>query len=350
MQAMYDQWLSMLPQFFAQFGAPAADSGGNGAARALPFPADQVAKAAALTQNALAGIAQSFAPLLQSAGAPALLAQWASAMPLMTARQNAGAASPGAFPFAPWLVAAQAPSPASGAATPLPAASQAFPAAAQAALLPFRQMQQAWLDMGNRLAGGTTDTYVTAFERTFGAVSDALGLGPMRKLQAAFGELMNAAAAQNEPRTAYAMLVQSAFASGWDELLRRLADKAQRGERVDSMLALIRLWASATEDAVHGVLQSQPGLDATAAVMRAALAYRRKLQSVAAIAADMLDMATRRELDEAYREIQQLKRELRSMRSPPETLARRDATGPGGDAGKANTGRARPRTRRTRAS
>jgi poly(hydroxyalkanoate) synthase III subunit E len=84
--------------------------------------------------------------------------------------------------------------------------------------------------------------------------------------------------------------------------------------------------------------------------MRAARAYRRKLQSVATIVADMLDMATRRELDEAYREIQQLKRELRSMRSTPVTLARRDAARPGADAGKANTGRAQSRTRRRRAS
>ena len=347
MQAMYDQWLSMLPQFFGQFGVPPAAAGdsGNGAARALPFPADQIAKAAALTQNALTSIAQSYAPLLQSAGAPALLAQWTNAMPLMAAGMpNAGATLPGAFPFAPWLAAAQTPASTSGPPTPLPAADQAFPAAAQAALVPFQQMHRAWLDMGNRLAGGTTDAYVTAFERTFGAVSDALGLGPMRKLQAAYGELMNAAAAQNESRTAYAMVVQSAFASGWDELLRRLADKAQRGERVDSMLALIRMWASATEDAVHGVLQSQPGLDATAAVMRAALAYRRKLQTVAAIVADMLDMATRRELDEAYREIQQLKRELRSMRSTRASHAQKP--GPG----KGSTTNTQSRARRTGAS
>jgi hypothetical protein len=276
MQAMYDQWLSVLPQFFAQFGVPPAAQagGGDGAARALPFPADQVAKAAALTQNALTSIAQSYAPLLQSAGAPALLAQW------------------------------------------------------------------------TRLAGGTTDAYVTAFERTFGAVSDALGLGPMRKLQAAYAELMNAGAAQNEARAAYALLVQSAFTSGWDELLRRLADKAQRGEHIDSMLALMRLWASATEDAVHRVLQSQPGLDATAAVMRAALAYRRKLQAVAGIVADMLDMATRRELDEAYREIQQLKRELRSMRSTRAPHAQR----PGADNERGGTTKARSRARRKRSS
>ena len=55
--------------------------GRRATASALPFPADQVAKAAAMTSDALQSLAQSYAPMLQSAGAPGLLAQWAAAMP-----------------------------------------------------------------------------------------------------------------------------------------------------------------------------------------------------------------------------------------------------------------------------
>ena len=220
-------------------------------------------------------------------------------------------------------------------ATPMPGVAAAtsqmpnanpFAAGAQAALLPFSQMQRAWLDMSTKLTGGTTDTYVTAFERTYGALSDALGLGPMRKLQAALGQLMSAAAAQNDARARYAMLVQSAFSSGFDEMMRRLADMAQRGERMTSMLALMKLWASATEDCVHKVLQSEPGLDATAAVTRAGLSYRKQLKGVSAILADMLDMASRRDLDEAFREIQQLKRELRNARAQTSHVNARNAS------------------------
>jgi len=127
--------------------------------------------------------------------------------------------------------------------------------------------------------------------------------------------------AQSEARAAYAMLVQSAIAAGLQKLLRRLADMAERGERVDSVLALMRMWAVATEEAVHQILQSERGLEATAAVTRAGLAYRRRTQDFASIIADTLDMATRRDLDEAYREIQALKRELRSLRASPPPAA-----------------------------
>jgi hypothetical protein len=72
---------------------------------------------------------------------------------------------------------------------------------------------------------------------------------------------------------------------------------------------------------VHGVLQSPPGLAATAALSRAGVTHRRKMQHIAGIVADTLDMATRSELDEAYREIQNLKREVRALRPPPAVAA-----------------------------
>jgi hypothetical protein len=71
-----------------------------------------------------------------------------------------------------------------------------------------------------------------------------------------------------------------------------------------------------TEEAVHDVLQSEQGLAATAALSRAGITRRRKLQHMAGIAADALDMATRRDLDDAFREIQELKRQLRARQQP----------------------------------
>ena len=309
--AIYDFWLGLLPQFFAQLGVATPAIGNPAAApSAIPFPADQIAKAASMTQNALQGLAQAYAPMLQAAGPSGLLAQWAAAMPqlpgmqamqsAMGAMQNRPAAA--AWPSVPSL------SPGMDAA--------AAQAALASAALPFQQMQQAWLELGSQLVGGSAQSYSMAFDRTYGALSDALGFGPMRKLQAATQELMVAAAAQNEARASYLMVVQRAFASGLDTLLQKLAGMAERGERIDSVLALLRLWAQSTEEAVHEALQSSEGLSGTAAVARTGLAYRRKLQHIASLLADTLAIATRHDLDEAYREIQDLKRELRAVRAP----------------------------------
>jgi len=300
-QAAYNFWLGLIPQFLGQFGgvvpggSPNTAAGKDAAAEtrgtaspfaAFMFPADQIAKAAATTQESLQAMSRSIAPLIQAGGASGLLSQWATAMP----------------PFAFGKLDASAPSPASGAATSM--------------FLPWQAMNQSWVDMASQMTGATPAHLGVVFDRTYGALSDALGLSPVRKLQAAWQELVAAALAQQEARTKYALLVQGAFAQGLQRLMSDLANKASSGERIDSVLALLRLWAMKTEEVVHETLQSDAGLAATTALTRSSLTYRRKTQQVAAIVGEALDMATRRELDEAYREIQALKRGLRASRAP----------------------------------
>jgi hypothetical protein len=331
-QAAYNFWLGLIPQFLGQFGggipvaAPGAtDEAARGstgtAARpfaGFPFPADQIAKAAAATQESLQAMARSMASLIQAEGAPGLLGHWATAMPPFAfGNPDAAAATTDAAAMqalmAPWsaLMANAA------VATPIATALGSMPSASEgaaASMLPWQAMSQSWADMASRMTGATPAQLGVVFDRTYGALSDALGLSPVRKLQAAWQDLVAAAFAQQEARTKYALLVQSAFAEGLQRLMRDLADRANSGDRIDSVLALLRLWAVKTEEVVPETLQSETGLAATTAVTRSALTYRRKIQQVASIVGEALDMATRRELDEAYREIQALKRELRALR------------------------------------
>jgi poly(hydroxyalkanoate) synthase III subunit E len=375
-QAIYDFWLGLIPQFFGRLGAGMPTGADNGAP-GVCFPADQVAHAAAMTQEALQGVARAWTPVLEASGPAGLLAQWASAMPFAMPSSTPASKVAPASPLAawtammPWLAGIP---PTAG--TPLPAAdplaiigpwaammpffagaqgnAAGGPAAAHpmlapwmaamtwkpglcmgaaegaaptnadgpaAAILPLRAMQKSWLDFASRVFGATPEILATGFDRTFGGVSDALGLGPLRKWQAAYQDLIAATVAQNDARMTYMMLVQSALVAGFDGLLRRLSAMADAGERIDSVLALLRMWAASTEEAVHRVLQSNAGLAATVALSRAGVTHRRKMQQIAAIVADALDMATRSDLDEAYREIQNLKRELRALRPTPDAAA-----------------------------
>jgi len=318
-QSVYNFWLGLIPQFFGQLGAasPLASTATPSPASTLPFPANQIAKAATMTQDALQSIARAYSPILEAAGAPGLLGQWASAMPAWpglpgNANPPAGAAAPSApspwpaNPFMPGAQAMQNPFAAMfpAAANPmasLPSMASMFAGAQGNAGLPFEAMQKSWTDLATRMAGSTPDAYSAAFDRTHGALVDALGLGPMRRLQVAYQDLLGAGVARDQARLAYAMVVQGAL--------------AQSGERVDSIFALLRMWAVSTEEAVHETLQSENGLAATAALARTGIHYRRRMQEIAGIVADTLDMATRNDLDEAYREIQNLKREVRAMRA-----------------------------------
>jgi Poly(R)-hydroxyalkanoic acid synthase subunit (PHA_synth_III_E) len=305
-QAVYDFWLSLIPQLFGPLGVAIAN--------ADKPPGAFDANAWLAPWFAVPGLPHVPAKQGDATVANTMFAPWASMFAPFSGGQTAAAnatasvASAAAGMLGPWIGAFPT-APASAAA-----AASAMQDGAAAAMQPLQAAQKAWLDMATGVAG-SPQTYLTGFDRTFGGLFDALGFGPLRKLQTAMQELAAASVTQDQSRASYAMLIQGAFASGLERLMTQLAGKADAGERIDSVLALLRMWAMSTEQAVHEVLQSEKGLVATAALTRAGLAHRRKLQQVASIVADALDLSTRRELDDVYRELHELRRELRAMRS-----------------------------------
>jgi Poly(R)-hydroxyalkanoic acid synthase subunit (PHA_synth_III_E) len=313
-QAVYDFWLGLIPQFFGQFGV-SLPSGEKMAANAAgtSAPADWFSQWTVAMPQLAGGLPKSAGDAATQA-MQTMLGSWSAMMaPYAGGAAKTASGTPTAPSvtdmFSPWMGLLPLATAAHGAVGPGAAATQ-----------PFQTAQQAWLDTAAKMGFASPQSYLTGFDRTFGGLFDALGFGPMRKLQAACQELATASVAQNQSRAAYAMLVQGAFTSGLERLMVQLGTMADAGERVESVLTLLKMWAVNTEDAVHEVLQSEQGLAATAALTRAGLSHRRKLQHVAGIVADSLDMATRRELDDVYKELHQLKRELRALRQPAPSM------------------------------
>jgi hypothetical protein len=250
-QAVYNFWLGLIPQLLGQFdGANANRDASASASNAAPllngliFPADQIAKAAALTQQSVQYFAQAIAPMLQGDAASKLLVPWASAVPGFASGKPEEAADAATTAtqamLAPWTALMSHVAAAVPGASP-PASNPPQLGAPVPSVMPLQAVGQAWVDMGSRLAGATPAQLRTAFDRTYGALSDALGLGPMRELLEAWQDMLSAGTAHQEARANYALLVQSAFAQGLQRLMTRLADKAKKGERIDSVLALLRL-------------------------------------------------------------------------------------------------------------
>ena len=151
-------------------------------------------------------------------------------------------------------------------------------------------------------------------ERAYGGLADAFGLAGSRELQQALREMAVAALAHRQAQTEYLGLVAGALGKGSDALMKQLAEMGGRGESVDSVLSLLRLWARTSDGAMHAAMQSPAALEASARLLRTATRSREQQHRVVAIASESLNVPTRAEVDEAYREIQELKRELRRLR------------------------------------
>jgi class III poly(R)-hydroxyalkanoic acid synthase PhaE subunit len=170
--------------------------------------------------------------------------------------------------------------------------------------------------MGAPLAAGAKalEPLTLNLERAFGGLVDAFGLAPLRDLQEAQRDLSLAAVAHRQAQVEYLEVAAGALSQGAEALTTRLVEMGQRGESVDSLLGLVRLWAQTTDGAMHRAMQTPRALEASAKLVRASARSRQQQQRVVAILSQALHMPTRAELDDAFREIQELKRELRRMR------------------------------------
>lgn len=291
--SLYAAWYEALPVFFRSMMPPGWVASSAPEPTALPpglsSPADQVGKALEIMSAGLTQLYQSYLPLLgpgtlnAEAFKAVLDAGSEASSRLREAASRTSAALPG-MPSAPML--------------------GAFPL--------WNAWWSAWAPA--RTDAAVSDPLQVGMERVFGGLGDAFGLRPARELDAAWREIAAAAAGKQRVQAEYLALWAEAWRDGTQRMLRDLAAMAERGERVESMLALTRLWAKGVDGAVHEAMQSERGLALTAEVMRAATSYRRHVQKAVALASESMDLPTRADVDEAYREIQELKREVRRLR------------------------------------
>lgn len=187
----------------------------------------------------------------------------------------------------------------------------------------FTDFARAWSRQGAPLSMGvfapfaetrTGHPQLDGLERTFGALTDAFGLEPSKALRDAWRELIIADEQRRTAQLEYLALLAAACSTLVEGVAVRLSEMAARGEQVDSFLSWVRLWASVADKVAHEAMQSEAGLKATSDYIRAALRYRQQRNRLVEVTSELLNVPTRAELDEAYREIQQLKRQMRELR------------------------------------
>jgi hypothetical protein len=261
-----------------------ANATADDAAGGLPFPAGQVAQALQLTQQMIGPLYQGYLQALLLNPNPG--EAFVSLQDMLRKQMQGVADALGAV--APGLGTAQT------------------------------MLSDGWGLMGApmQMFGQALAPLSLNLERAYGGLADAFGLAPSRELQGAVRELASASLGKQQAQAQYMGIVAGAMAKGNDQMLEDLRAMGARGESVDSLLKLVRLWARALEQAMHGAMQGPDGLEASAQLLRARSRAKLQKQRILAIASEALNLPTRAEVDDAYREIQELKRQVRRLRKP----------------------------------
>lgn len=165
-----------------------------------------------------------------------------------------------------------------------------------------------------------------AAERVYGPLADAFGLRPARDAFQACCEIAAAQLAEIVANAQVAGVVAAGAFDGMTRLTQRLDRLHGDGETIQSPTALLRVGMSEFDGAMHAAMLSEPGLAATAASVRATSRRRSGFGKLSALGAQALGQPTRAEVDEAFREIQQLKRAVRELKRTARASAARSGT------------------------
>ncbi|NJL34399.1 MAG: hypothetical protein HC893_11680 [Chloroflexaceae bacterium] len=159
-----------------------------------------------------------------------------------------------------------------------------------------------------------TDLYWTAYQETFGRLVNTPGVGLTRELQQ---KLLEGFGAWTEYRRAvveYQIALSGAWEKIYEQVLQEMMKRAENGTPIETIGDLIRLWTSAADRGLEQVFRAQDYVDAQNNMVNASMRYRIHEQQIVETFMQGSYVPTRSEVDEAHRNIYQLRREVRALK------------------------------------
>ncbi len=170
--------------------------------------------------------------------------------------------------------------------------------------------------------------FMDTFENTVGKFTAAPAIGYTRefqeKLTRAFDTWVDVRRAEVDFRTE---LLNTGFRA-LEGLLRELVEKAERGETIDTFRGLFDLWVATAEKTYFEIAGTDSFAEIQGRLVNAAMQHRVRERELMDDIAKALHLPTRRELDDAYRHLHDLKGEVRALRREMAHLRGASGTGP----------------------
>ncbi len=187
----------------------------------------------------------------------------------------------------------------------------------------FKQMPGSMSDTlaGHASSNQLSNLYWTAYQETLGRLVNMPGFGFTRELQQ---KLLTGFGAWMELRRA-SVDFQLALATAWEtiyeKVLHEMMVRSEQGNPITSIADLTRLWTSAADQGLEQVFRSEQYLEAQRNFVNAAMKYRLHEREVYETFAQLSNIPTRTEVDEAHRNIYELRRELRALKKQLKSVA-----------------------------
>ncbi|SUS05766.1 putative Poly(R)-hydroxyalkanoic acid synthase, class III, PhaE subunit [Candidatus Defluviicoccus seviourii] len=138
------------------------------------------------------------------------------------------------------------------------------------------------------------------------------------------GKVLGAVDAMNDLRGAqsgFHAAIAEAMGKAIERTIEHIAKLAEKGEKITSVRDLMRTWFSVADSTLNEVFTTEDFLAKQDKMIQALMTFKVKQREALELIYEQMEIPTRGALDEAYRDIQDLKREVRKLRK-----ALKDAT------------------------
>lgn len=228
-------------------------------------------------------------------------------------------------PRPPWMT----PEGAAAAARDLPELWKLYTAEAQKLVAPWLEsLREARGHLGEAAAGDRSapikmfNIFMDTFEATLGKFTAAPAIGYTRefqeKLTRAFESWVDVRRAEVEFQTE---VVNVGFRS-LEDLTRRLVELGEKGEKITSFRQFLDLWVEASEKVFFEIASTDAFAQLQARLVNAAMHYRIHERDLAEEFLKALYLPTRRELDDAYKHMAHMRRDIKALKRDVEALRR----------------------------
>ena len=155
---------------------------------------------------------------------------------------------------------------------------------------------------------------LAGLRHVYAGAADAVGWGAHTKLAEALAEVGRAQSAASESQAKVWQAIGEIWTNAQNRFGQTLRGMVERRESFADVQGFLRGWTAALDEATHESMQSDAGLALTAEMSRAATSLRIAQNRAVEVFSELYNIPTRAEVDEAYRLIHELRKELRTLK------------------------------------
>lgn len=160
-----------------------------------------------------------------------------------------------------------------------------------------------------------TNLYWDAYERTFGRLMESPSLGHTRELNEQLLKGFDSWLDFRRASFEYHVVMSQTWCRSFERFIGKLVSLAEGGTPVQDLRQLLFLWLDVVDENFLGVFRSDEYTRMQGQLMNAAMTYRIHEREIVEAFLKTSHLPSRSELDEAYRRIYELRKEVKELKS-----------------------------------